>query len=87
MTVAIVGEDVVRLFGHARLDDAETLCAALVGRSERIVDICGLESAHTAVIQALLALKPAIVGEPSDAFLRAHIAPMLAPPLGGRNMP
>jgi hypothetical protein len=71
--------DVVRLTGVVRLDEAEALCAALVGHPERVVDLSGLEQAHTAAIQALLALRPPIVGEPTSRFLREHVRAALLP--------
>ena len=68
-----VEADRVRLEGDCGLQDAEPLCAALVGHGGRCVDLSGALSLHTAVVQALLALRPKIEGEPADPFLRAHV--------------
>jgi hypothetical protein len=80
MSVVVDG-DIVRLSGVCRVEAAEALVAALAEAPHRRVDISGLQAAHTAVIQALLALSPIVEGEPADPFLAAHIVPRLARPL------
>lgn len=74
----------VRLDGEAALlrddchvEDAETLTALLSSGAVLAVDIADCRKMHAAVLQALLAFTPDIVGEPADLFLRAWIVPML----------
>ena len=72
-----VEEGVVWLEGDCRAADAEALCAALIGQGSRRVELSRALRLHTAVVQALLALRPEVAGEPADAFLRTHVAPRL----------
>jgi hypothetical protein len=76
MSLRLDGE-VVRLEGDCRAADADALCAALVGQGRRGVDLSAATNLHTAVVQALLALAPPIVGEPGDPFLRRYVTPQL----------
>ena len=79
MSVRVDGE-VVWIEGEGRLEDAEPLCAALIGHPGRQVDLSRALDLHTAVVQALLALRPPIHGAPADAFLQAQVIPMLTLP-------
>jgi hypothetical protein len=79
VSVRVDGQ-LVWIEGEGRLDDAETLCAALIGHSGRQVDLSRALSLHTSVVQALLALQPLIRGAPADAFLREWVIPKLTLP-------
>jgi hypothetical protein len=76
MSVRLDG-NVIILEGPCRVDDAEPLLAWLQANRGRIVDLAGAEHLHAAVLQVLMALRPAIRGEAKDAFLRDWITPAL----------
>lgn len=76
MSVGLDGA-VVRLRGDCHVEDAETLTGLLSSGTARVVDIADCGKMHAAVLQALLAFGPDIVGDAADPFLRAWIAPML----------
>jgi hypothetical protein len=69
--------DRVRLVGLCRVEDAEPLTALLQGLSNSTLDLSACEGLHAAVLQAILAFRPKIVGVPGDAFLRDHLLPAL----------
>jgi hypothetical protein len=77
MTVVSEG-DVVRLVGLCRVEDAEPLTALLQGLSDSTLDLSACEGLHAAVLQAIVAFRPAIVGVPGDAFLKNYLLPALA---------
>ena len=74
MTIAI-DQDVVRISGHSTVEDAELLLAHLV-KGARKVDLTGCDYLHGAVVQLLMAARPAIVGDPAG-FLRDWIVPLI----------
>ena len=76
MSVRLDG-NVIILEGPCRVEDAEPLLAWLQANRGRIVDLAGAEHLHAAVLQVLMALRPAIRGEAKDAFLRDWITPAL----------
>ena len=77
MTVQIEANGLVRLDGDCPVEDAEMLLAALSMDAAATVDWRSCRSAHSAVVQVLLALHPPVLGEPADAFLRRWVAPLL----------
>ena len=77
MSVELANESLIRLEGECPLEDAEDLLRLLIERPGRVVDWSRCDIAHTAVIQVLLALRPAMVGEPNGSFLRTWIRPLL----------
>ncbi|MBJ6127022.1 hypothetical protein [Microvirga splendida] len=77
MSVRLEG-DIVLLEGPCRVEDAEPLLRLLQADRGRTVDLTGAEHLHAAVVQVLMALRPAIRGTAGDAFLRDWIAPALA---------
>ena len=77
MTVRPAEDGAIGLEGDCPVEEAETLLAALLERPEAPVDWRRCNSAHTAVVQVLLALQPSMVGEPDDEFLRRWVAPLL----------
>jgi hypothetical protein len=77
MTVTLDG-DVVRLVGLCRVEDAEPLAALLQGVCDSTLDLSACEGLHAAVLQAILAFRPTIVGVPGDAFLRDRLLPAIA---------
>ncbi len=84
MSVALDG-GVIRLTGAGRIEDAETLVALLQAHPGCTVDLTECGPLHTAVTQVLLAFRPALAGQPADAFLKDWVLPLLAAgPAGGR---
>ena len=79
MTVQLQADQTILLGGICPSDDAEALVQLLAASAGALVDWRGCESAHTAVIQVLLAAKPKLLGPPLGAFLRQWVAPLLAP--------
>ena len=63
--------------GVCTVEEAEDLLQWLIKHPGRNVDLQGAQHLHTAVVQALMALKPGIQGEPKNDFLRSHVVPLL----------
>lgn len=76
MSVRLDG-NVIILEGPCRVEDAEPLLGWLQADRGRIVDLAGAEHLHAAVLQVLMALRPAMRGTARDAFLRDWIIPAL----------
>jgi hypothetical protein len=79
VSVQLQADETILLGGSCPSDDAEVLVQLLAASAGALVDWRGCESAHTAVIQVLLAAKPKLLGPPLGAFLRQWVAPLLAP--------
>lgn len=77
MSVAMDG-DMITLTGACGVEEAETLFSLVQGHPAAMVDLSGAGQVHTALWQILLALKPRIIGEPDDPFVRHWILPLLA---------
>lgn len=77
MSVELANDRSIRLAGSCPLEDAEELLRLLLDRPGRTVDWSACDMAHTAVIQVLLALQPAMTGSPVSHFLRTWIVPHL----------
>ena len=67
--------DRIRLSGPATVEDAEALVAALQAAPALPVDWSDAGPLHTAVLQALLVLRPRLIGTPSDPFNEAFLRP------------
>lgn len=76
--------NVIVLEGACRVEDAEPLLAWLQADRGLIVDLTGAEHLHAAVLQILMAMRPALKGSARDAFIREWLTPALseADPLG-----
>ncbi|MBE9607108.1 hypothetical protein IAI18_19760 [Acetobacteraceae bacterium H6797] len=72
--------EVIRLMGDCPAGDAETLLALLQQEPGLGVDVTEAGGLHTAVVQVLLALRPAVRGELRDPFLNHWIRPLLPEP-------
>ena len=59
----------VALSGICTVEEAEDLLGWLVKHPQAEVDLSGAEHLHAAVVQALMALAPRLVGQPADAFV------------------
>ena len=80
MTVRMPTEDIVELAGQSGVEDAEVLQRYLLACPGAAVEWSACEHLHAAVLQVLLAAKPSVRGMPSNAFLRAHIGPLIGAP-------
>lgn len=76
MTVSRDGSTIL-LQGVCRVEDAEPLAALLQGISDSTLDLAACKGLHAAVVQAILAFGPSIVGVPDDPFLRDRLLPVL----------
>jgi hypothetical protein len=77
MTVRSTADGAIELSGRCGVEDAEALQRQLLAAPRSTVEWSNCEQLHSAVIQVLLAGKPQVLGSPSNAFLRAHIAPLV----------
>lgn len=73
MTVDASGSGPIRLLGECPLEDAEELVRSWLTSPGRSVDFTLCETAHTAVIQVILAVGPEIIGQPADGALSRWI--------------
>lgn len=76
MTASFDG-DAIRLSGDCAAEDAETLVSLLLANPQAVVELSDCGRMHTAVFQALLALRPRLAGEPADDFAREWLYPLL----------
>ena len=76
MSVRLDG-NVIILEGPCRVEDAEPLLGWLQADRGRVVDLAGAEHLHAAVLQVLMALRPALRGVGQNAFIRNWVAPAL----------
>jgi hypothetical protein len=77
VTVSRSLDGTIHLDGDCLVDEAETLLALLLEHPAAPVDWGRCRSAHTALVQVLLALGRPVLGRPEDPFLRRWIAPLL----------
>lgn len=68
-----IEEGAIYLEGRCMAEDAELLLVAVQENPQLPVDVAGVQRAHMAVVQVLLALKPRVQGEPSDIFLSRYV--------------
>ena len=78
MTVRLTVDGTIALEGSCPTEDAEQLQRYLLSNPAAKVDWRGCLTAHTAVIQIMLAFRPVVVGPPAGDLLRTHIGPLLA---------
>ena len=77
MTVRVSTDGTIELDGVCPIEDAEKLQHYLLANREAVVDWRSCSSAHTAVIQILLAAKPPLRGPAQSDFLRNHLDPLM----------
>ncbi len=77
MTVTRDDDGIIHLAGACPVEDADTLLRLLGEDPAALVDWRGCTAAHAAVVQVLMALRPALAGPPADDFLQRHVAPLL----------
>ena len=76
MTIRIESE-IIHVEGNSPVEDAEPILAALQDGPARSVDVSRAVRLHSASIQILLALRPPIIGLPSDSFQAHHLSELL----------
>lgn len=77
-------DELIRLEGVARVEDAETLTAAFQTSQARAVDLSACIGLHGAVLQVLLVYRPRITGLSANTALVEWLSPLLdAGPPGG----
>jgi hypothetical protein len=77
MTVRLTTHGEIVLEGACSSEDAEILLQNLIATPAARVDLRACETAHTAVIQVLLAANPNLLGPPAGAALRDWVYPIL----------
>lgn len=73
MTVHLAAGGTIELQGACPIEDAEKLQQYLIADPGAAVDWRSCASAHTAVLQVLMAAKPALLGPPASGFLQKHL--------------
>jgi hypothetical protein len=73
-----IERDVIYLEGDCGVEDAEPLASALDGGIDRRVNVLLCRHLHSAVVQALLAFRCSLEGEPPEGFLTRFVLPALA---------
>ncbi|GAA0308194.1 hypothetical protein [Rhodovulum strictum] len=77
MPILIEGE-IARITAVVSVEEAETLVAFLEGGANRMVELSGTTHIHAAVLQTLMAYRPAATELPVDQALRALLGRVLA---------
>jgi hypothetical protein len=78
MTVQMSTDGIILLEGICPSEDAEAVLQYLSSYPAAPIDWHACESAHTAVIQVLMASRAKLLGAPSGQALRDWVAPALA---------
>ena len=74
MSVRLHDNGHILLEGHCPAEDAETLLQLLQANPESPVDWTQCSYLHTAVLQVILAVRPARIGACGDAWVRQWVA-------------
>ncbi len=85
MSVRLDG-DIIRLEGRCGVEEAERFLVLLQEAPGRRVDLAGVETLHTALVQIIMALRPQLIGECGDVFVREWILPPLATSSAGNGI-
>jgi hypothetical protein len=75
MTIRVADDGSIMLIGDCAAEDADLLLSHLVASPEAMVNWGSCLSAHTSVIQVLLASGREPIGPPRDKFLETMIGP------------
>jgi len=78
MTIKVSAAGNIELIGICSSDEGEVLLQHLLETPHMMVDWRGCESAHTAVIQVLMATRPRLLGPPAALLLEKWVQPALA---------
>ena len=76
MTV-VIEDALIKIDGVARVEDAETLLAALQMAPVRPINLAACRDVHAAVLQVLLAYQPAVTGFGENPALAEWLSPLL----------
>ena len=77
MTIRLSAHGRLNLEGACGSDEAEPLLQHLLAAPGTAVDWRSCESAHTAVIQVLMATRPELLGPPASVTLEKWLQPVL----------
>jgi hypothetical protein len=77
MTVRVGAGGHIELVGACPGADAEPLLQLLLADPGATVDWRDCRSAHTAVVQVLMAVRPKLLGPPADAHLEDWVTPAI----------
>ncbi|HVC30377.1 MAG TPA: STAS domain-containing protein [Steroidobacteraceae bacterium] len=83
MTARMTGGGMIELAGDCSSEDAEPLLRLLLSHPRAVVDWRGCRRAHAAVVQVLMAARPALRGPPADAGLAQWVEPVITRPSPG----
>jgi len=72
-----LADGIIHVEGAGEVADAEPILAALVDDHASTVDLSRAGRLHSAIVQLLLALRPRVIGTPSDPFYASHIVTLL----------
>jgi hypothetical protein len=78
MTIKVTLAGTIELKGICGADEGEILLQHLLATPKIMVDWRGCESAHTAVIQVLMAARPKLLGPPTSRIVEQWVQPALA---------
>jgi hypothetical protein len=78
MTVRVADDGAVVLEGACPVGDADAVARFLLLDPAASVDWRACDHLHTAIVQVLLAARPAMLGPPRSSFLREWVAPVLS---------
>ena len=78
MTIKVSQAGVLELTGACSSDEGEVLLQHLLATPTMMIDWRGCESAHTAVIQVLMASGKKLLGPPAGGLLEKWVQPLLA---------
>ena len=77
MTVQVTDDGTIRLIDDCPVEDADLLLSHLLAGSETSIDWGSCRSAHTAVIQVLLAARSVPTGQPQGTLLKTLVGPAI----------
>jgi len=78
MSISLSPGGTILLEGPSPSEDAELLLQLLLSNPKAVVDWRRCSAAHSAVIQVLMAAKPAMLGPPAGRALASWTAPAIA---------
>ena len=82
-----LGDTTATLTGVVTVDEVEQLAGWLRVTARPKVNLRRCNHLHTGAFQAMLRFRPKVTAAPADAFLSAHVLPLLAGSSGPPNRP
>jgi hypothetical protein len=80
-------ESSATLTGVVTIDEVEPLASWLRATPKAKVSLRGCSHLHTGALQALMRFRPRVTSPPADAFLAAHVLPLLTGNREGSGRP